>query len=262
MTSFSVIPPTPWWMTLTRTSGCWILASSPTPASTEPWTSPLRTRLRSLTSPACSCSKRSSSETPPSTRDASCSRRSRSPRFCARSRASRSFSTTRASSPAGGGLSKPRISTGSPGRASLTLLALVVVERPHLAPRVAGDDRVADLERPALDEHRRDRAAADVEPRLDDRAGRLGVRVRLQLELGVGDQQHLLEQVVEVRLLLGGDLGELRVPAPLLGLQPFGGELAAHPVGVRVGQVDLVHRDDDRHLGRARVRDRLAASAA
>ena len=25
MMSFSVMPPTPWWMTLTRTSGCWIL---------------------------------------------------------------------------------------------------------------------------------------------------------------------------------------------------------------------------------------------
>ena len=47
------------------------------------------------------------------------------------------------------------------------------------------------------------------------------------------------------------------VAAPLLGLQPLGREVAAHPVGVRVGQVDLVDRDDDRHLGRARVGDRL-----
>ena len=92
--------------------------------------------------------------------------------------------------------------------------------------------------------------------------GRLGVRVRRQLELGVGDEQHLLEQVVEVLLLLRGDVGELRRAAPLLGLEALGGELAAHAVGIRVGQVDLVDRDDDRHLGRARVRDRLAASAA
>ena len=58
-----------------------------------------------------------------------------------------------------------------PGR--VDLLAAVVVERAHAAPGVAGDDRVADLERAALHEHRRDRAAADVEPRLDDRAGGL-----------------------------------------------------------------------------------------
>src|SRR5262249_14744878 len=45
----------------------------------------------------------------------------------------------------------------------LELLALVVVERAHLAPRVAGDERVADLQRAALDEHRRDGTTADIE---------------------------------------------------------------------------------------------------
>src|SRR5207342_2755069 len=40
----------------------------------------------------------------------------------------------------------------------LQLVALLVVERADLAPGVARDDRVADLERAALDEHRRDRA--------------------------------------------------------------------------------------------------------
>src|ERR671924_793066 len=137
-------------------------------------------------------------------------------------------------------------------------LAAEVVEHPHATPRVAGDDRVADLERPALDEHRRHRAATDVETRLDDRARRLGLGVRLQLELGVGDEQHLLEQVVEVLLLLRGDVRELRRPAPVLGLEPLGGEVAAHPVRVRVGDVDLVDGDDDRDVGGVRVRDRLA----
>ena len=140
----------------------------------------------------------------------------------------------------------------------LELLAAEVVERADPAPGVAGDDRVADLERAALDEHRRDRAAADVEPGLDDRPRGLDARVRGQLELGVGDQQHLLEQVVEVLLLLRRDVGELGRPTPLLGLEPLGGEVAAHPVRVRVGDVDLVDGDDDRDLGRARVRDRLA----
>ena len=49
------------------------------------------------------------------------------------------------------------------GAGVLDLLAEVVVERPHAAPGVAGDDRLADLEGPALDQHRRHRAAADVE---------------------------------------------------------------------------------------------------
>ena len=101
-------------------------------------------------------------------------------------------------------------------------LAAIVVERAHAAPGVAGDDRVADLERAAVDEHRRDRAAADVEPRLDDRPGRVGGRVRAQIELGISDEQDALEQVVEVLALLGRDLRDLNVAAPLLRLQAFG----------------------------------------
>ena len=88
--------------------------------------------------------------------------------------------------------------------------------------------------------------------------GRLGARVRAQVERGVGDEQDPLEQVVEALLLLAPRRGELRRAAPLLGLEALGGELGLHAVGVRVGQVDLVDGDDDRHLGRARVRDRLA----
>ena len=55
--------------------------------------------------------------------------------------------------------------------------------------------------------------------------GRLGARVRLQVELGVGDEQDLLEQVVEALALLRRDPRDLRRPAPLLGLQPLGREL-------------------------------------
>jgi hypothetical protein len=59
---------------------------------------------------------------------------------------------------------------GLTGLRTLDALAAVVVESTHAAPRVAGDDRVSDLERAAVDEHRRHRAATDVEARLDDRA--------------------------------------------------------------------------------------------
>ena len=76
--------------------------------------------LRSWTAPSCISEKSDSSETPPGRRCASCSRRTRSLRACARSRARRSFSTTCACSPAAGGLSKPMISMGSPGPASST----------------------------------------------------------------------------------------------------------------------------------------------
>src|SRR3954469_3209908 len=144
------------------------------------------------------------------------------------------------------------------GTGLLQLLAVEVVEGTDAAPRVPGDDGVADLQRAAMDEHRRSRTAADVEPRLDDRAGGLDLDIGGQLELGVGDQQDLLEQVVEPAAFLGGDLCELRRPAPLLGLQVLLSEVVARAVGVGVGQVDLVDGDDDRHFSCARVRDRLA----
>ena len=49
------------------------------------------------------------------------------------------------------------------GPGLLELLAAEAVERAHLAPGVAGDDRVADLQRAAVHEHRRHRAASNVE---------------------------------------------------------------------------------------------------
>ena len=94
------------------------------------------------------------------------------------------------------GLARPRV---------LHLLAAVVVQRAHLAGRVACDRGVADPQRPAVHEHRRDRPAADVEPRLDDDARRVGAGVGAQVELGVRDEEDLLEQVVEVLLLLRRD---------------------------------------------------------
>ena len=124
---------------------------------------------------------------------------------------------------------EPEDLDGLAGMRLADLLAAIVVERAHLAGGVACDDRVADAQRAALDEHRRDRPAADVETRLDDRARRLGVRVRAEVELGVRDEQDLLEQLLEVRLLLGRDGGELRVAAPVLGLEALGGELASSP---------------------------------
>ena len=144
-----------------------------------------------------------------------------------------------------------------PGLRLLDPLAVEVVEGAHLAPRVAGDDRVADAQGAPLDEHRRDRAAPDVEPALDDGAGRWGRRVGGQLELGVRDEEHLLEQVVEVLAGLRGDVRELRRPAPLLRLEPFRDELLADARRVRVVPVDLVHGDHHRHLGGARMADRL-----
>src|SRR5579862_3734679 len=143
------------------------------------------------------------------------------------------------------------------GERLLDLLAPVVEERLHTPVRGTGHDGVPDLQGAALHEHRRDGAAADVESRLDDRAGRLRVRIRLRADLGVCDEQDPRQQVVETLLGFCRDGRELRCPAPLLRLETFGRELGLHPVRVRVRQIDLVDGDDDRHVGSSRVRDRL-----
>ena len=68
-------------------------------------------------------------------------------------------------------------------------VAVLVEHGADAAERVAGDDRVADAQRAALDEHGRHRTAAAVEVRLDGDTLRVLVRVGPQVERGVGGQQ-------------------------------------------------------------------------
>ena len=176
-------------------------------ASTEPCTSPLTTMLRSWTSPACSASNRFSSDTPDLGRTAKLLA-AETLGALLREVAGLTVVLDDAAELAGGRrLVEAEDLDRVAGLRVVLLLALVVVERAHLAPGVSGDDSVADAERPALDEHGRDGPASDVQPRLDDRPGGVGLRVRRELELGVGDEQHLLEQLVEVGLLARRDVG-------------------------------------------------------
>ena len=121
LTSFSVIPPTPVWITLTRTSGCWIFPELADQRLDGALDVALEDDVEVLHAAGLHLlEERLERHAAVFERCASCSRRRRSARFSAMSFAWRSCSTTRESSPAGGGRSKPRISTGSPGRASLT----------------------------------------------------------------------------------------------------------------------------------------------
>ena len=130
------------------------------------------------------------------------------------------------------------------------------MHRADAAPLRAGDQRVADAERAAGDQHGDDRAAARVELGLDHvaRGGRVGVGRQL---LELGDQQDVLEQVVEPLAGLRRDVAEDRLAAPLLGLDPLLGQLGADPFRVGALFVDLVDRDQHRHVGGAGVVDRL-----
>ena len=106
-----------------------------------------------------------------------------------------------------------------PRPGGLDPLAGEVVHRPHPAPLRAGDQRVADLERAALDQDGDDRAAAGVELGLDHGAGGRRVGVGAEL-LQLGDQQDHVEQVVEALVGLGRDVAVDGVAAPVLGREP------------------------------------------
>ena len=93
--------------------------------------------------------------------------------------------------------------------------------------------------------------------RLDgDTAGVL-VRVRAQVETGVGGEQHRVEEVLDADVVARRHVDEHDVSAVLLGDEAELGELLAHLGRVGVRLVDLVDRDHDRHVGRLGVVQRL-----
>ena len=83
--------------------------------------------------------------------------------------------------------------------------ATVVDQRAHAADDRAGDESVADVQRPVLHENRGHRTATLVQLRLEHGARRVALGVRLELA-DVGDEQNHLEQQLEVLLLLAPKL--------------------------------------------------------
>ena len=120
----------------------------------------------------------------------------------------------------------------------------------------AGDDDVADVKRAALHQDRGNRTAAAVEPCLNDGAfcGTIGIGLEVE---HFGLQRDCFEQLVEVGLLRRRDFDFERFAAHAFHLHVVLQELGADAVGLGVRFVDLVDRDDHRHLGRARVIDGL-----
>ena len=135
-------------------------------------------------------------------------------------------------------------------------VALWIEHGTNAAVGKAGDQRIAHVQGTACHENRGNRTAALVELSLEDVTGGKGVGVGLELE-HVGLEQHGLEQVVDTDLLLGRDVDEHVLSAPLLGDDAVLGELLAHAVGVGTRLIDLVDGDDDGYAGGLGVIDRL-----
>ena len=113
----------------------------------------------------------------------------------------------------------------------MQVLAAIVDQRAHPAPLAAGDKDVADSQRAALDQHRRDRAAAALELGLEHDAFGRTVRVGLEIEQ-LGLQQDRFFELVEVGLLQRRDLDVEHLAAELLDDEFVLQQLLPHALGL------------------------------
>ena len=110
------------------------------------------------------------------------------------------------------------------------------------------------MQRAALDQHGRDRAAAAIELGFDHGAFGRAVRIGLEVEK-FGLQPDGFEQLVEIDLLGGGHFDVEHVAAERFHLDLMLQQFGAHALGLGVRLVDLVDGDDHRHFRRLGVMD-------
>ena len=173
--------------------------------------------------------------------------RTRDSRSDAMWRASRSSSTSWKSSPEAGHV-RPAQDLHRLGRARRRDgLPVLIEHRADLAVGRAADERVADPQRALVHQDRRDRTAALVQVRLDDRARARDRWDRPSAPARSATTRSVSSSVSEVRPRLRRDVDELVLAAPLRRHDPALDHLRAHPVRVGLFLVDLVHRHDDGH---------------
>src|SRR5512139_3760968 len=111
---------------------------------------------------------------------------------------------------------------------------------------IAGNHRVADLERPLINNHGRDHAASTVKLGFYDSTARQLIGIAPQLQ-NLGLKENHFHQFFHALTGLGGDLDENRAAAPLFRHQVSSGELLTNSVRSSSRFVDLVDRNDDRN---------------
>ena len=220
---------------------------APAIASREPCTSDLMTTGSSLAFALLDHRRASARGLPRPWVAAEVSRLVRS-RNSAISRARSSLSTTTMSSPASGVPLRPSTSTGVEGPASSIALAALVDQGAHAAPLAAGDEDVADLERAALDQNGRHRAAAALHFGFDHRAARRCApdwrSARAARTAGGSPPPACRGRSSPWPRPRRHSI----VAAQILNHHVVLQQLLLDPVRIGLGPVDLVDRDDDRHL--------------
>ena len=153
---------------------------------------------------------------------------------------------------------RPVTLTGVEGPASLYFRRRIerVVHRLDAAVGRAADDHVAQPQRAGPHQQLGHHAAFLVQ--LGFEAGAAGGPIGIGLVLvQLGHRQQRLEQLVDAFAGGGAGLDHFGFAAPLAGQQFVGRQLLVGPLHVGPGQVDLVQRHDDRHLGGPGVTDGL-----
>jgi hypothetical protein len=143
------------------------------------------------------------------------------------------------------------------GRRSLLDLVPVVVDQGlDLAPCRAGHDRVTDPECAPFDDDRSHGTTADLELGFDDNAPGPALGRCLEL-LDLGNQDNLLQQVLDAKGLQGRHFDGNGVAAPCLGHQPMLRQLLEHSIGISLVTVDLVDGHNYGDVGGIGVADGL-----
>ena len=124
----------------------------------------------------------------------------------------------------------------------------VVHHRAHTADRHTRHQHIAGVQRAVLHQHRRNGAAAFIQPRFDHRTlgGTIGVGFQL---FHLGDQQNRFQQGIQALAGFRRHRHADHIAAPLFGNQLILGELLFHPVGIGFG---FIHFVDRHHNGNAR----------
>src|SRR5690606_15660458 len=126
-------------------------------------------------------------------------------------------------------------------------LSSVGEHRTDLSIILADDERVTYAKRSLLYKRRCNRAAALVELGLKHDAGRTPSGARLQIE-NVRLKEDRFEQRVETLAVLRRNGDHFYIAAPIDRLNAEAGKPLLNPVGVGVGFIDLVDRNDHRDL--------------
>ena len=133
-------------------------------------------------------------------------------------------------------------------RSRADVLAPLVEQGPDPAPGRSRDHRVAHPQRSPLHQHGGHGTQPGVEVRLEHDTSRSALRRSSEL-LDLGQQQNLIQQLLDALAGQGRDFAVDRVPAPDFGNQPLLGHPSHRPLRVGVRSVDLVHGHNDGNVG-------------